>query len=124
MHIIECFIEASGFDDNLVRGGISNYIWNLAKEFVEKGHKVSVISAANGQIDYLSDHYPLVKLDYSYTYRLPLALDPHIWKGFSATVYMDLVTSAYKLTHHGVDYYYLSNNMLDQFPETCFPPYE
>ncbi|HLE10427.1 MAG: hypothetical protein A2504_15940 [Bdellovibrionales bacterium RIFOXYD12_FULL_39_22] len=124
MHIVECFIEAGGFDYNLIRGGISVYIWNLARKFKQHGHKVSVVTAANGQIPYLKSKYHLKELNYKHQYVLPLVLDQAIWKNHPAQVDISLSTKAFQVEIDGVEFYFLSNEYLDMYPASCFPPYE
>ena len=48
MNIIECHFEFGGFDDHLVRGGISVYLWNLCRQFRAAGHRVTALTAAHG----------------------------------------------------------------------------
>ena len=50
MHIVELYFNAA-FDYRFTRGGISIYIWNLAKKFRELGHTSSVVIPAHGKID-------------------------------------------------------------------------
>lgn len=123
MHIVECYFESAGFDFKLLKGGISVYMWNLSRQFVANGHKVSVITATNGRLDYLAEHYALERLPYRHVYQLPLVLDPRIWKDQSeADIALD--TSVYKMTLEGIDVYFLDNAMLRLFPDTCYPPYQ
>lgn len=122
MHIVECYFESGGFDFKLLKGGISVYMWNLSRKFVAAGHKVSIITAANGRLDYLRETYALERLDYQHDYELPLALDPVVWQREDAQI--ALSTSAYKMTLEGIDVYFLDNAMLQLFPATCYPPYE
>lgn len=123
MHIVECYFEASGFDHRLLRGGIAVYIWNLAQKFVAAGHQVSVVTATNGRLDELRSRYPLQPLPYQHRYTLPLRLDPRVWKE-QAEHDIALDTRAYKLRLEGIDLYFLDNEMLRLYPDTCYPPYE
>ena len=123
MHIVECYFESGGFDFNLLKGGISVYMWNLSRQFVAAGHRVSIITATNGRLDYLASHYQLETVDYRHAYRLPLVLDPLVWEGQSE-VEVPLETSVYKMTLEGIDVYFLDNEMLRLYPDTCYPPYQ
>lgn len=123
MHIVECYFESGGFDFKLLRGGISVYMWNLAKQFVAAGHRVSIVTATNGRLDYLRGQYPIEKLDYLDRYELPLRLDPGVWKA-QAEHDIALTTEAYRLHLDGIDIYFLDNAMLRLYPQTCYPPYE
>lgn len=123
MHIVECYFESSGFDHELLRGGIAVYMWNLSKKFVAAGHKVSIVTATNGQRDTLRSRYPLQELPYRHRYTLPLRLDTRVWKEQSE-VDIALDTRAYKLQLEGIDLYFLDNEMLRLYPQTVYPPYE
>ena len=48
VNIIECHFEFGGFDDQLVRGGISVYMWNLCRQFSPSGHAVTGLTAGHG----------------------------------------------------------------------------
>lgn len=123
MHIVEVYFESGGFDFKLLKGGISVYMWNLSRKFVAAGHKVSLVTATNGRLDYLQQHYQLEKLDWRHDYVLPLALDPLVWEGRSSGD-VPLSTTAYKMTLDGIDVYFLDNDLLRLYPDTCYPPYE
>jgi glycosyltransferase involved in cell wall biosynthesis len=122
MHILEVYLESGGYDYNLIKGGISVYMWNLSKAFVGKGHQVSLITAMHGKHDYLREHYELEELTYCRNWSLKLALDPAIW-GDQSTVDVPLITKAYRMHKEGVDIYLLSNEYLDMYPDTFYPPY-
>lgn len=122
MHILEVYLESGGYDYNLIKGGISVYLWNLSKAFVDKGHQVSMITAMHGQQDYLREHYELVELDYHRNWTLDLTLDPEIW-GQNSVIDVPLQTKAYRLHKDGIDIYLLSNEYLDKYPDTFYPPY-
>lgn len=124
MQIIEFYFNAGGFDYKFIRGGIAVYTWNLAKSFSNLGHKMSMVMAAHGQIDYLKRHYQLKKMERSYHYALPLVLDPKVWKGFPGRVELQLHTEVYRMTLHDIDIYVLSNEYLNMYPDTFYPPYE
>jgi glycosyltransferase AcbS len=122
MHILEVYLESGGYDYNLIKGGISVYMWNLSKAFVNKGHQVSLVTAMHGKQDYLRAHYELEELAYCRNWSLTLELDPAIW-GDQSTVVVPLTTKAYRIRKEGVDIYLLSNEYLDKYPDTFYPPY-
>ena len=124
MHIVECYFENGGFDHHLIKGGISIYIWNLSQQFHKAGHRVSILTASHGQLDFIRSRHGLEGLDYQNDYRFPLLLDPEVWTGFPEEIGIDLVTRAYRTTIDGIDLYFLSNEYLDLFPDTFYPPYE
>jgi glycosyltransferase involved in cell wall biosynthesis len=123
MHIVEVYFESGGFDFKLLKGGISVYMWNLSRKFVAAGHKVSLVTATNGRLDYLQQHYQLERLDWRHDYVLPLALDPLVWDARTEAE-VPLSTSVYKMTLEGIDVYFLDNEMLRLYPDTCYPPYQ
>lgn len=123
MHIVEVYFESGGFDFKLLKGGISVYMWNLSRKFAAAGHRVSLVTATNGRLDYLQQHYQLERLDWQHDYVLPLALDPLVWNG-RTDADVPLSTSVYKMTLEGIDVYFLDNEMLRLYPETCYPPYQ
>lgn len=122
MHILEVYLESGGYDYNLIKGGISVYMWNLSKAFFKKGHQVSLLTAMHGKQDYLREHYDLEELPYRREWNLKLTLDPKVWGGQSE-VDVPLITKAYRIRKEGVDIYLLSNEYLDKYPDTFYPPY-
>ncbi|MDC0713191.1 glycogen/starch synthase [Stigmatella sp. ncwal1] len=124
MHILECYLECGGFDYSFIKGGISVYTWNLASAFRNEGHQVSVLTAAHGRLDYLQKNYPVEELPYRRRYKLPLQLDPRVWRDFEPRQELELETRAYRIRHQGVDLYFLCNDMLDRYSDTFYPPYE
>src|SRR5690349_13597738 len=122
MHIVECAFECGGFDVALMRGGMSPQVWHLAREFAAQGHRVSILTPAHGALDYLSQRYPLQRVDYTYSYAMPIVLDPSVWLGFPEQAVLSLCTTAHRLTLDGVDVYYLSNEYLDLLPDKLYPP--
>jgi len=124
MKIIECYINAGGFDYKMICGGISIYVWNLAQHFAKAGHEASIVTAAHGQIDYLKSKYNLTKLSKTLKYNLPIVLDKSKWKGFESEVSIPLETEIYKLRLENVDIYLLSNEYLNKYSDTFYPPYD
>ncbi|WP_306337563.1 glycosyltransferase [Streptomyces sp. KL118A] len=123
MHIIETYFECCGFDHTFLQGGTSVYLWNLSRAFAARGHRVSIVTPANGRLDDLRSRYDVEDLPYEDTYTLPLVLDPQVWRGFPAEAAIELRTTAHRIRLDGVDLYFLSNDHLDRLPTTFYPPY-
>lgn len=123
MHILELYIESGGFDYRLIKGGISVYLWNLVQAFDAAGHQTSVLSALNGQHDFLTAEHGLEQLDYRHDWVAHIDADPRIW-GDRIDRHLPLQTTAYRLRKAGTDFYYLRNDFLDRYPDTYYPPYE
>lgn len=64
MNIIECDFEFGGFDDQLVRGGICAYLWNLCRQFDTSGHEVTALTAGHGLPPELRYRYDAEDLDW------------------------------------------------------------
>ena len=121
MHIVTFAFESVGFDVRLMRGGLASLVWNLAREFADQGHRVSVITPAHGCLDHLRAHYPLEELDHVDEHTVPLVLDPELWPDHPAELELHLTTRAHRLRHEGVDLYFLSDEYLDLLPERIYP---
>ncbi|MFE4824995.1 hypothetical protein ACFRFU_53530 [Streptomyces sp. NPDC056704] len=76
MHIIECHFEFSGFDDHLVKAGTSAYLWNLARQFRDAGHRAGAVTPAHGLLSLLRERYEVVDLDWRTDDEIPVRLDP------------------------------------------------
>lgn len=124
MHIIETYFDACGFDHRLVQGGTSIYLWNLSRAFAAEGHRVSVVTPAHGQIDHIKTLQTVEELDYLEEYELSIPVDRAIWSSFPEVLTWQLETRAFRVSLDGVDIYLLSNEILDQLPDTFYPPYE
>ena len=125
MHIIETYFECGGFDHRFIQGGTSVYLWNLSRSMAAQGHRVSIVTPAHGRLDDLRRLHELETLPYRDAYQLPLVLDPQTWgEGFPAEVRIPLTTTAHRLRLEGVDLYFLSNDLLDQLPDSFYPPYQ
>jgi glycosyltransferase involved in cell wall biosynthesis len=124
MHIIENYFDACGFDHRLVQGGTSIYLWNMSRSFAAQGHRVSVVTPAHGQLEHIRALYPVQRLPYVDEYELTIPLDPAVWPQFGDSVSWKLRTTAHHLRLDGVDIYLLSNELLDQLPDTFYPAYE
>ncbi|GAB3079056.1 glycogen/starch synthase [Micromonospora schwarzwaldensis] len=124
MHIIKVAFECAAFDVSLMRGGVATLVWHLAREYVEQGHRVSIVTPAHGSLDYLRAHYELEELPYADTHVMPLLLDPRIWPDHPTEVALPLTTRAFRLRRDGVDVYFLSDEHLDLLPEQLYPANE
>jgi glycosyltransferase involved in cell wall biosynthesis len=124
MHIIENYFDACGFDHRLVQGGTSIYLWNMSRSFAARGHRVSVVTPAHGQLEHIRTLQPVQELPYLDEYELTIPVDPQAWPGFGAAVSWKLRTTAHLVRLDGVDIYLLSNELLDQLPDTFYPAYE
>lgn len=123
MHVLEVYLESGGYDYKLIKGGISVYTWNLAKALARTGQKVSILTAMHGQKDYLEAEHGLQALDYRHLWNMELQADPQVWQQ-AMPMTLELDTRAYLLNKEGVDIYILSNQYLDLYPDTYYPPYE
>ncbi|NUT33756.1 MAG: glycosyltransferase, partial [Hamadaea sp.] len=124
MHIIENYFDACGFDHRLVQGGTSVYLWNLSRSFAARGHRVSVVTPAHGQVEHIRALHPVETLSYEDEHELRVPVDPAAWPGFPDTLTWKLRTTAHRVRLEGVDVYLLSNELLDRLPDTFYPPYE
>ncbi|MFK4070650.1 HAD hydrolase family protein [Streptomyces sp. NPDC029674] len=122
MHIINFSFECGGFDNRLMRGGLSPLVWNLSREYAARGHRVSVITPAHGHLDRLRETFPIEELDYRADHVVPLVLDAKVWPDHPAEIAVELSTRAYRLRLDGVDVYFLSNAYLDLLPDRLYPP--
>ena len=75
MHIIECHFEFSGYDDQLVKAGTSVYLWNLVRQFRDKGHQVTAVTAAHGLLPRLRRDHEVEELDWTLDEELPVPED-------------------------------------------------
>ncbi|MFI7135068.1 glycosyltransferase [Nonomuraea sp. NPDC050153] len=124
MHIIENYFDACGFDHRLVQGGTSIYLWNLSRSFAQRGHRVSVVTPAHGQLGHIRSLFDVEELSYRDEHELTIPLDPAAWPGFPESLTWKLRTTAHRVRLDGVDVYLLSNELLDQLSDTFYPPYE
>ncbi|MET7762988.1 Cof-type HAD-IIB family hydrolase [Streptomyces sp. NPDC005393] len=122
MHIITFSFECGGFDNRLMRGGLSPLVWNLSREYAARGHRVSLITPAHGHLDRLRRSHRIETLDYRYEHALPLVLDPKVWPDRPAEITLELTTRAHRLRIDGVDVYFLSNEYLDLLADRLYPP--
>ncbi|MFF9087797.1 Cof-type HAD-IIB family hydrolase [Streptomyces sp. NPDC014991] len=122
MHIIHFAFECGGFDNRLMRGGLSPLVWNLSREYAARGHRVSLVTPAHGLLDTLRRDHPIEDLPYLHEHRVPLVLDPKVWPDHPAEITLELTTRAHRLRRDGVDVYFLSDSYLDLLPDRLYPP--
>ncbi|MFI0163484.1 NUDIX domain-containing protein [Streptomyces sp. NPDC017095] len=122
MHIIECHFEFSGFDDHLVKAGTSVYLWNLARQFRDQGHRVGAVTPAHGLLPLLREQYEVVDLDWRTDDEIPVRLDPAEWPDHPDTVRLPVSVRAHRMTVDGIDIVLLSGGVLDTHPDSFYPP--
>ncbi|MEV5597478.1 HAD hydrolase family protein [Streptomyces sp. NPDC052496] len=122
MHLIHFAFECGGFDNRLMRGGLSPLVWNLSREYAARGHRVSLVTPAHGLIGTLRRTHPVEELPYVHEHQVPLVLDPKTWPDHPSEVTLELTTRAYRLRTDGVDVYFLSDSCLDLLPDRLYPP--
>ncbi|WDE11120.1 hypothetical protein [Thalassomonas haliotis] len=122
MKILEVYLECGGYDYQLIKGGISVYTWNLSKAMMDRGEQVSILTAMHGQQQYLTEQHNLVELDYCRRWQMEIDADPEIW-GNKEKIKIPLTTKAYRLDKEGISIFILSNEILDLYPDTYYPPY-
>jgi len=122
MKILEVYLECGGYDYQLIKGGISVYTWNLSKAMMNQGQQVSILTAMHGQQQYLTEHHNLVELDYCRSWEMEIDADREVW-GNEGPIKIPLTTKAYRLDKEGISIFILSNEILDLYPDTYYPPY-
>ncbi len=122
MHITECHLEFSGYDDHLVKAGTSVYLWNLARQFCAAGHRVTAITAAHGLLPYLEGRHTLERLDWRFEGTVPLRLDPAVWAEFPEKLELAVTAEAHRFVVDDVEVILLSGHFLDAFRESFYPP--
>ncbi|WP_308406127.1 Cof-type HAD-IIB family hydrolase [Streptomyces naphthomycinicus] len=122
MHVIHFAFECGGFDNRLMRGGLSPLVWNLSREYAARGHRVSLVTPAHGLLDTLRRDHPIEDLPYVHDYRVPLVPDPKVWPDHPAEITLELTVRAHRLRKDGVDVYFLSDAFLDLLPDRLYPP--
>ncbi len=122
MHIVECHLEFSGFDDRLVKAGTSVYLWNLSQQFRAAGHRVTALTPAHGLLTYLRARHILKRLDWRFEGRIPLRLDPVVWPGYPEELDLPLLAEAHCFEVEGIEVVLLSGGILDAFCDSFYPP--
>ena len=122
MHVIECYFEFGGFDEYLVKGGISVYLWDLCRHLRRRGIRVSALTPSHGQLERLRKHGDLLSLDWHDNFSVQVPLDPGVWTHHtSPTLHFD--TQAYELNVEGISVVVLDDPLLSTHPDTYYPPY-
>jgi glycosyltransferase involved in cell wall biosynthesis len=121
VHIVECHIELAGYDDRLVRAGVSVYLQNLCRQFQAAGHQVTGLTAAHGLLPWLRGRYQVTDLGWRASDAIPVRLDPEVWPGFPAEVVIPAEVTAHQLRADGVDIVLLAGGMLDELPGSYYP---
>ncbi|MGC0333776.1 Cof subfamily protein (haloacid dehalogenase superfamily) [Streptomyces sp. SAI-170] len=122
MHIIAFSFECGGFDNRLMRGGLSPLVWNLCRQYAARGHRVSLVTPAHGHLDALRERFDLEEPHEAVTDTVPLVLDPKVWPAQPPTVELRLTTRAHRVRLDGVDIHFLSSEYLDLLPDRLYPP--
>jgi glycosyltransferase AcbS len=79
VNVTECHLEFGGFDDRLVKGGISVYLWNLCRALHRHGTPVSALTASHGLLTYLKQRHAVQDLGWCDQHAVDVPLDPIIW---------------------------------------------
>lgn len=124
MNVIECHFEFCGFDDHLVKGGISVYLWNLCRHLRRRGEAVSGLSTDHGLIGALAQRYDVEQLPWRDQHSIEVPLDPVTWEQHGPAVLLSFDTTAYRLRAEGVDVVLLSDELLHPYGDTFYPPHE
>ncbi|MEW2113941.1 glycosyltransferase [Streptomyces sp. NPDC005474] len=124
LRIIECHFEFTGFDDHLVKAGTSVYLWNIVRQFKAAGHRTGAVTAAHGLLDAIAEKHTVTDLNWRFADRIPVRLDPAEWPGFPETVTLDVTARAHRITVDGIDIVLLSGGLLDNHPDSLYPPRE
>ena len=124
MHIIECHFEFSGYDDRLVKAGTSVYLWNLVRQFRDKGHQVTAVTAAHGLLPRLRRDHEVEELDWAIDEELPVRLDPELWPDQPEQIVLPLRVRAHRIRLQGIEIILLGGGVLDEFEDSFYPPRE
>jgi glycosyltransferase AcbS len=124
VNIVECHFELGGFNDRLVRGGISVYLWNLCRQFSIAGHQVTGLTASHGLLPELRKYYDVQDLDWKADARVPVRLDPSVWTPFPSEVNIAASFTALRFRVADVDLIVLDGGPLRDHSATFYPPYE
>jgi glycosyltransferase AcbS len=124
LNVIECHLEFGGFDDRLVKGGISVYLWNLCLALQHQGASVSALTASHGLLTYLEQRYTLQDLGWYDEHAVDVPLDPAVWLRHGAVTRLQFATTAYRLRVADLDIILLDDPLLRSYPETFYPPYD
>ena len=124
MNVIECHLEFGGFDDRLVKGGISVYLWNLCLALRRHGTQVSALTASHGLLTYLTQRHSLQDLGWRDQHTVEIPLDPAVWPQHGAVTRLHFATTAHRLRVADIDITLLDDPLLRSHPDTFYPPYD
>jgi glycosyltransferase involved in cell wall biosynthesis len=124
VHIIECHFEFSGYDDQLVKAGTSVYLWNLVRQFRDKGHRVTAVTAAHGLLPRLRRDHEVEELDWTLDEELPVRIDPTLWPDRPEQVGLPIHVHAHRIRVDGIEIILLGGGVLDEFEGSFYPPRE
>jgi glycosyltransferase AcbS len=124
VNVVECHLEFGGFDDRLVKGGISVYLWNLCRALRRRGTPVSALTASHGLLTYLRQRYTLQDLGWHDRHEVDVPVDPVIWPRHGAVTRLHFATTAYRFRVADVDITLLDDPLLRSHPDTFYPPYD
>ncbi|GAA4958753.1 glycosyltransferase [Actinoplanes utahensis] len=122
MHIIECHFECTGFDHRLVRAGTSVYLWNLVRQFRDRGHRVTTLTASHGLLPALREQFRVTDTGWRLTGKITIPLDPDKWPDHPRTVVVDGSAAAYRMVVEGIEVILIENDMLDTHSASLYPP--
>ncbi|WP_433607140.1 glycosyltransferase [Dactylosporangium sp. CA-139114] len=122
MHIVECHFECSGYDDHLVKAGTSVYLWNLVRQFRDRGHRVTAVTASHGLLPRLRERYEVTDLGWERLEHIPVRLDPAVWPSHPAEVTLTVRARAWGLRIDGIELVLLDGGLLSEFPDAFYPP--
>ena len=124
MNVVECHLEFGGFDDQLVKGGISVYLWNLCTALRRRGTPVSALTASHGLLAHLRQRHTLQALGWHDRHAVDVPLDPAIWPWHGPVTRLQFATTAYRFRVADVGITVLDDPLLRSHPETFYPPYD
>ncbi|HET6209541.1 MAG TPA: hypothetical protein VFD94_04120, partial [Jatrophihabitans sp.] len=124
MSIVECHLEFGGFDDGLVKGGISVYLWDLCRALRDRGGQVSALTASHGLLARLREQHVLTELDWHDRHAVDVPLDPTTWQLHGPGTRLEFDTTAYRFQVAGIDITLLEDPLLSCYPDTFYPPYQ
>ena len=124
MSVIECHLEFGGFDDRLVKGGISVYLWDLCRALRDRGTRVSALTAAHGLLPRLRQWHAVEETGWHDRHAVDVPLDPQVWPRHGPLTRLEFDTRAYRFRVAGIEITLLDDPLLRSHPDTFYPPYE
>ena len=124
MTVVECHLEFGGFDDRLVKGGISVYLWDLCRALRDRGTRVVALTASHGLLAQLTRWHAIEDLGWHDRHAVDVPLDPVVWPRHGPVTRLHFDTTAYRFRVAGIDITLLDDPLLRSHPDTFYPPYE